>query len=271
MVARRGLCAAAVVVSSATAAVTAGAVVAGEDAPARSAARGAPAATPVAALAGSLAGKVIVIDPGHNGLNHRHPKIINRKVKAGPFRKACDTTGTSTGSGYTEAAYTFDVATRLARALRAKGAKVVLTRPNNKGVGPCIDERAAIANRLRADVALSVHADGAPSGRRGFHVITPGYVKGYTGPIVKPSQRLAYDVRHAFRKGTGQPYADYIGRNGIDVRKDLGGLNMSKVPKVFIECGNMRNRTDAAKMRSAAWRQRAADALAAGLNTYLRR
>src|SRR4029079_4725432 len=63
---------------------------------------------------GSLAGKVIVIEPGHNGGNFTHPAQINRLVDAGfGQRKACNTTGTSTNAGYTEAAYTFDVAKRL--------------------------------------------------------------------------------------------------------------------------------------------------------------
>ncbi|WP_067481071.1 N-acetylmuramoyl-L-alanine amidase [Actinomadura hibisca] len=224
-----------------------------------------------AATARPLAGKVIVIDPGHNGRNYKHPKVINRKVPAGPFKKACDTTGTATDSGYAEHAYTFDVATRMARLLRAQGATVHLTRPNDTGVGPCVNQRAALANKVRAHAAISIHADGAPGKRRGFHVILPGYVKGYTGPIVTPSKWLGYDIRYAFRKGTGQPYANYIGRDGLDVRTDLGGLNMSKVPKVFIECGNMRNATDAARMRSAAWRQRAAVSLATGMAHYLKR
>ncbi|MFI0452304.1 N-acetylmuramoyl-L-alanine amidase [Actinomadura sp. 6N118] len=253
------------------AAATTGALLVGLNAgSASSGARPAAAkAQAVAAKPRPLAGKVIVIDPGHNGLNYKYPKVINRKVPAGPKKKACDTTGTATSSGYAEHAFTFDMAQRLAKILRAQGATVRLTRPNNRGVGPCINERAAIANRLRAHAAISIHADGAPSSRRGFHVILPGYVKGYTGPIVKPSKRLGYDVRAAFRKV--QPYANYVGGDGLDVRTDLGGLNMSKVPKVFIECGNMRNRTDATRLKSASWRQKAAQRLAVGLGVYLRR
>jgi N-acetylmuramoyl-L-alanine amidase len=38
---------------------------------------------------------------------------------------------------------------------------------------------------------------------------------------------------------------------------------------VFIECGNMRNAADAAKLSSAAFRQRIAVALAAGFTAYL--
>src|SRR5438552_5929674 len=82
-----------------------------------------------------LQGAVIAVDPGHNGANGSHPDEINRQVDAGGFQKACDTTGTQTASGYTEAAYTFDVATRLAAVLRAAGATAVLTRSTNSGDG----------------------------------------------------------------------------------------------------------------------------------------
>ena len=47
------------------------------------------------------------------------------------------------------------------------------------------------------------------------------------------------------------PRSTYIGKDGIAVRNDLGGLNWSTVPKVFIETGNMRNATDAALLKSA--------------------
>jgi N-acetylmuramoyl-L-alanine amidase len=216
----------------------------------------------VAALALPLQGKTIAIDPGHNGANWSHPNEINRLVDAGGFRKACDTTGTSTNSGYSEAAYNFDVATRLARILRAAGARVVLTRTNNTSVGPCINERAAIGNRAHADAAISIHADGGPSGGSGFHVIYK--------PGAAQSRRLALAIRAAFRAGTGEPYSTYAGRDALDVRTDLGGLNLSTVPKVLIETGNMRNSADAARLESAAYRQREAAALARGLEAFLR-
>src|SRR5262245_66195990 len=90
------------------------------------------------ALALPLQGKTIAIDPGHNGRNWAHPAQIGRLVDAGTLRKACDTTGTATAGGYGEAAYNLDVALRLARILRAAGARVVLTRNSNGGFGPCI-------------------------------------------------------------------------------------------------------------------------------------
>lgn len=58
---------------------------------------------------------------------------------------------------------------------------------------------------------------------------------------------------------------------GLDVREDLGGLNLSTVPKVFIECGNMRDPKDAALLTSSHWRQKAAQGMADGISSYLER
>jgi N-acetylmuramoyl-L-alanine amidase len=218
-----------------------------------------------------LRGKTIALDPGHNGGNFSHPREINRLVDAGTLKKACDTTGAQTASGYTEAAYNLDVALRLRRILEKLGARVVLTRSTNTGWGPCITKRAAIGNRARATVALSIHADGGPRGGRGFHVIYPPSIRGLTDDIAASSRRLALAVRASYRRGTGLPYATYIGSQGLAVRSDLGGLNLSDVPKVFVETGNMRNEADAALLESPVFRQRIARALADGLQTFLAR
>lgn len=221
---------------------------------------------------GALSGKVVVIDPGHNGANGRHAAEINRKVDIGNGRKACDTTGTQTDAGYAEAAYTFDVSLRLQALLKAAGATVVLTRSTNTGVGPCITERAAVGNRAHADAAISIHGDGAPASGKGFHVIVPAAI-GRNDAIVAPSRQFGVDVRDTFRAGTGEPLSTYTGTRtgGLVARRDLGGLNLSTVPKVFIECGNMRNSGDARRMTDPAWRQRAATALAAGITRFLAR
>ncbi len=218
---------------------------------------------------GAVVGKTIAIDPGHNGLNYAHPEI-NQLVNIGNGTRACDTTGTETNGGYTESAFNLDVSLRLASDLRAAGANVVLTRSSNEGWGPCITERAAIGNQAHAAVAISIHADGGPPDGHGFHVLYPASIPGLTAPIAATSYRLANDVRAAYHDGTGMPYATYIGNgDGLMARSDLGGLNLSTVPKVFIETGNMRNAGDAALLVDASFRQRAADAIAHGLASYL--
>ena len=219
-----------------------------------------------------LAGQVIALDPGHNGANWSHPAIIDRLVNVLTEWKACDTAGAQTDAGYAEHAFTFDVAMRLARLLRAEGATVVLTRHNDHGVGPCVTQRAAIGNRAHADAAISIHADGGPPTGTGFEVISPGRIAGAPdAPVIGPSGRLAVDIRNAYHRITGEPYSDYVGTRGLDVRTDLGGLNLSTVPKVFIECGNMRNAADAARLTSPRFRERVAVALAAGFTAFLNR
>lgn len=218
---------------------------------------------------GSLSGKVIAIDPGHNGQNYAHSAEIAQQVNIGTKMKECDTSGTSTNGGYSETAHNWDVSQRLSAILRGAGATVVFTRPDDNGWGPCITERAAIGNNAHADVALSIHADGGPDTGTGFHVLYPALIAGMTEPIVEPSKRLAYAVRDAFATATGTTYATYLGSQGLMERSDLGGLNLSKVPKVFIEAGNMRNAGDAAKLTDLAFRQKEAEGLATGIVKYL--
>jgi N-acetylmuramoyl-L-alanine amidase len=233
-----------------------------------------PTRTPTALpSAQPLAGKVIVLDPGHNGGNAAHPGAINRKVDAGGFQKECDTTGTETTAtpgkaSYPEHAFTFDVAQRAAALLRARGARVELTRNTDLGVGPCIDQRASTANRLSADAAVSVHADGGPPSGSGFHVIRPGLLPGRNDEVITPSRSLSESVHDAML-ATGERTSTYVGSGGYDERTDLGGLNLSTVPKVFVECGNMRNSADAQRLTDPGFRQRIAVALADGLQDYL--
>ncbi|HET6874478.1 MAG TPA: N-acetylmuramoyl-L-alanine amidase [Acidimicrobiales bacterium] len=217
---------------------------------------------------GPLNGKVVAVDPGHNGGNFRDPAYINQIVWNGRENESCDTTGAATDGGYTESQFNFAVAEYLTADLRAEGATVVLTRTSNDGVGPCITQRAAIGNQAHAGAAVSIHADGGPASGRGFAILEP-VADGTNDAIVAPSQQLGTDLRDAFAAGTGEPVSTYDGVDGIQPRNDLGGTNLSTVPKVFIECANMRNSVDAAKVVSPAWQAQAARAIAAGLTTFL--
>ena len=215
------------------------------------------------------AGLTVVLDAGHDGGNGAHPDEINRQVPAGNgATKACDTVGASTNAGYPESAFTFDVAGRVAAILTSRGVRVILTRVTNVGVGPCVDQRAAIGNAAHADAVVSIHADGGPSGGQGFHVIWPA-PSDRNGGIVEPSHRLALVLRDRFRTVTGEPTATYTASDGLAQRSDLAGLNLSVVPKVFIECANMRNPADAGRVTDPAWRQQAAEGIADGLLAYL--
>jgi N-acetylmuramoyl-L-alanine amidase len=241
-------------------------------APSGSAVSGPAVAVPAVATglqARPLAGQVIGIDPGHNGRNGSDPAYINHLIWNGREWETCDTTGTQTNGGYTEARFNFNVATYLRKYLQQDGARVVLTRQNNHGVGPCVNRRSQIINHARANVAIDIHADGGPSWGRGFTVLEP-IADGPNHQVIRSSERFGRDVRAAFLAHTSMPTSDYYGHNGLIRRDDLAGLNLTTVPKVLIETGNMRNATDARLLTSARFQREIARALVAAIIRFLR-
>ena len=215
-----------------------------------------------------LAGTTIVLDPGHDGGNGADPAYINQPIWNGVEEEACDTVGAETAGGYPENLFNWNVAQYLRADLVAQGARVILTRDSNTGVGPCVNERAAIGNEAEADAAVSIHADGGPVSGRGFAVLTP-VADGINNAVVPASDQLGTALRDAFVARTGMPTSTYDGVDGLQPRSDLGGLNLTTVPKVLIECANMANATDASLLVQPAWQQQAAAAIAAGLSSYL--
>ncbi|GAA5163102.1 N-acetylmuramoyl-L-alanine amidase [Amycolatopsis dongchuanensis] len=229
---------------------------------------GAPSVLSSAAPSSSRPQRVVVLDPGHNGGNASHPGVINKPVPAGRGEtKPCNTTGTATRTGYPEHAFTWDVAQRVGALLRAAGLRVEYTRNDDNGVGPCVDRRAAIGNEANADAVVSIHADGSTSpGAHGFHV-------SYSAPPLNPAQgepsiSLAHALRDSLQRA-GYPTSTYLGSAGIYPRDDLAGLNLSTRPAALVECGNMRNATEAAAMASPEGRARYAQAIASAIEAFL--
>jgi N-acetylmuramoyl-L-alanine amidase len=219
-----------------------------------------------------LEGRVVVIDPGHQLGNHNFVDEISQRVPAGGFRKPCNTTGTASDDGFPEATLAWRVSVGLRDRLEALGARVVLTRHSNREDrwGPCVDVRGRAGNSIPADLKISIHGDGSyAADAHGFHVIAPTDRAPWTHDIYRSSRRLAVDTRSALR-GVGLPVADYIaGGDGLAFRSDLGTLNLSDVPTVMVELGNMRNPTDAARMTSAKGRATYARGLEHAVRRFL--
>ena len=215
-----------------------------------------------------LEGRAVGIDPGHNGQNWADPGFINESIWNGHNVETCDTTGTATDAGYTEALFNWNVSVQLRSRLEALGARVVMTRDSNSGVGPCVTTRAQIIDRGKVDVAIDIHADGGPPSGRGFTVLVP--VRDFeNAKVIVSSYLFGLAVRTAFRERTVMPQSDYYGTDGIQPRNDLAGLNLTTVPKVLIECGNMRNAVDAGLLVTDAFQTQVARALEAAIVSFL--
>lgn len=181
--------------------------------------------------------------------------------------KDCNTSGTSTDTGYPESRFTLAVALRLRADLQALGATVPMTRSTEdpSTYGPCVDARGRFGGAVHADLEVSIHGDGEPASLRGFQVIAPGAVAGLPTSVLRGSGVLQRAVAAALL-AEGEPA--FRGA-GLTIRTDLGTLNLATVPTVLVELGNMRNVTDAALMTAPSGQAGFAAALARGVESYL--
>ncbi len=196
---------------------------------------------PQAQAVSSIAGKIVSLDPGHNGAND---SSINRQVVNGRGgTKECQTTGTTTDGGYPEHSFNWDTVLRIREQLSQLGVRTALSRGNDNALGPCVDQRAAMANALRPDAIVSIHADGGPPNGRGFHVnySDPPLNEAQAGPAVQ----FAKIMRDQLVASGMQP-STYRGTDGLYGRADLAGLNLAQYPSSLIETGNMKNSAAAA-------------------------
>lgn len=216
------------------------------------------------ATAASFAGMAVFLDPGHNGVSD---SSITRQVPNGRGgTKECNTTGTATDDGYSEHAFNWDVVQRIQASLIQVGVRTGVSRDSDSGVGPCVDQRAALANAMRPDAIVSIHADGGPPSGRGFHVNYSALPlnDAQAGPAVQ----LAHTMRDSLVAAGLQP-STYIGSDGLYGRADLAGLNLSQYPAILVELGNMKNADEAAQMESPEGRAKYAAAVTQGTVAYL--
>ncbi|MCF8590171.1 N-acetylmuramoyl-L-alanine amidase [Gordonia liuliyuniae] len=223
----------------------------------------------------ALAGKTIFLDPGHQGSAAGHD--LGKQVPDGRGgKKDCQTTGATAVSGKAEHAINWEVSQLVKAALEGKGARVVLSRKDDTGWGGCVDERAEAASRSGAAVAVSLHADStstaADTGKKGFHLIVPTLPlpdKAADTAQAGEGRKASNSMRDAMVKAGFAP-AGYAGAvDGIQTRSDIAGVNLTRVPAVFLEMGNLSNPAEAKSLSSAQGAAKYAVAITDGITSYV--
>ena len=132
-----------------------------------------------------------------------------------------------------------------------------------------LEDLMALPDSTRAElIGGEIIEKAAPSADHGFFVMKPGLVRGYTDDILARSAKLAVAIRSGLVRA-GLSIANYYATNGLKTRTDFGTFNRSDVPVVMVELGNMKNSTDATRMKLASGRDRYAAGLVAGIRLFL--
>ena len=221
-------------------------------------------ASPASAAPANIAGMIVFLDPGHNGSNDAS---IGKQVPTGRGgTKNCQESGTSTDDGYPEHTFTWDTTLRIRQELTALGVRTAMSRGNDTALGPCVDERAAMANALQPNAIVSIHGDGGPATGRGFHVLysSPPLNQTQAGPSVQFAQTMRDQLA-----ASGFVPSTYTGSNGLDPRSDIAGLNLAQYPSILVELGNMKNPVDSGLMKTPEGQQKYADAVVRGIAGFL--
>ncbi|MFT4200880.1 N-acetylmuramoyl-L-alanine amidase family protein, partial [Gordonia sp. (in: high G+C Gram-positive bacteria)] len=235
---------------------------------------GAPAA-PQQPAARRLTGKTVFLDPGHQASAAGHD--LNKPVPDGRGgMKPCQTTGATGVNGVGEHTVNWQVAQLVKGALESQGARVVLSRPDDIGWGGCINERTAAANRSRANLAVSIHADssgqGANAGKSGFHVIVPKLPlpdKQADSVQRGAGRKASATMRDAFKKAGFHPSNYLATADGLQERSDIAGPNTSHVPLAFVEMGNLSNPAEAQALSAHDGQLKYAAAITDGAMNFL--
>ena len=172
----------------------------------------------------------VVIDPGHGGKDPGATSVL----------------------GFYEKDVNLAVANKVARLLEQRGLRVKMTRTADYFVE--LEDRAAIANDLDADLFVSIHSDSFPdSSRRGFTV--------YIANSASSSSRRAASAIARSMSGTG------LNSFGVQTA-GYHVLTGTRGPAVLVELGYLSNRSEAALLRSGSFQNRLAEAVADGISDY---
>lgn len=185
----------------------------------------------------NLTGATIVIDPGHGGNDTGATYVTNSQNPA-----------------YFEKTYTFQLAKKVAQALRRQGVRVYLTR--NKDEYVSLGARTRLAERVHADLFISFHFDSSPSENEASGFTTYYYHR------KNHSRAIAKAINKAFNNLP-------LTNRGVDFG-DFYVLRDNKQPAVLLEMGYINSSKDYQQIKSANYQQKIVTDLISGLKNYFK-
>ena len=207
----------------------------------------------------AAAAALVCLDPGHGTA----PEVGREREPIGPGSPQLKIKDPGGAAG--EAPVALAIARRTRALLLARGYRVAMTR-NAAGYRGGNRERARFCNARGAALMIRIHADGSSDpGLNGISTLVPTLRRGWTSDVYGASGRAGRQLQRELVSATGARDL------GVVERADLTGFNWADVPVVLVETGFMSNRREAALLRSAAYQQRVAGALARGAQRFLTR
>jgi len=198
----------------------------------------------VTTLSWALAGKTIVIDPGHGG----------------------EDPGALGTTGVHEKDIVLEVSKKLSAILRQAGARVILTREDDRDLSEPgaksqhqaklqdLTRRVELANRSHADIFISIHVNSFPDPREDGP-------QTFSQPGSAESKRLAVAIQRELNR-----YLENPGREAKQV--DYFTTRMTEMPSVIVEIGFITNPREEKLLLDPVYQGKIAWAIYAGIARY---
>jgi N-acetylmuramoyl-L-alanine amidase len=200
------------------------------------------------------ADKVIVLDPGHGGMNSGTISVLDQRP---------------------EKEFTLDLARRLKPLLEKEGWTVFLTRTADYDLA--LSNRVTFAENHHADLFVSLHFNSAAPDKKQAgletYCLTPTgmpstLTRGFADPWQENLPNNYFDAQNlqlAIRLHTALLRTNGEEDRGVRRARFIGVLRGQKRPAILIEGGYLSNPAEAAKIENPDFRQKLAEAIAAAL------
>ena len=210
----------------------------------------------------STGGRIIAIDPGHQG-PHVDMSATEPNGPNSAEMKAKATSGTSgVYSGLGEYQLNLDVSLKLQQILEDRGYQVVMCRSDND-TAISNAERALLAAQSGAEIYVRIHANGSDDRSvQGALSMSPSPINPYVPHLYTDSQRLSQTLLDSYCGATG------FDNRGVQYTDTMTGINWSQVPVTILEMGFMSNEHDDLAMADSNFQQTMAQGIADGIDTY---